>query len=67
MLFDKGFIIIRFNQSIDLFKKYFSKDGDGLITSKELGDVMRSLGENPTEAELQDLVNERQIIRKIQP
>jgi hypothetical protein len=33
-------------------------DGDGTITSKELGTVMRSLGQNPTEAELQDMVNE---------
>lgn len=43
------------------FKEAFSlfdKDGDGTITTKELGTVMRSLGQNPTEAELQDMVNE---------
>jgi calmodulin len=33
-------------------------DGDGTITTKELGTVMRSLGQNPTEGELQDMVNE---------
>eukprot|EP01083_Nonionella_stella_P059611 155962_1 len=36
----------------------FDKDGDGTITVKELGTVMRSLGHNPTQAELQDLINE---------
>lgn len=36
----------------------FDKDGDGTITTKELGTVMRSLGQNPTESELQDMVNE---------
>ena len=43
------------------FKEAFSlfdKDGDGTITTKELGIVMMSLGQNPTEAKLQDMVNE---------
>ncbi|XP_052273702.1 calmodulin-like isoform X1 [Dreissena polymorpha] len=48
-------------EQISEFKEAFSlfdKNGDGTISSKELGIVMRSLGQNPTEAELQDMVNE---------
>ncbi|CAM1311893.1 Uncharacterised protein g5829 [Pycnogonum litorale] len=36
----------------------FDKDEDGRITSAELGVVMRSLGQRPTENELRDMVNE---------
>eukprot|EP00092_Neocalanus_flemingeri_P009563 GFUD01010292.1.p1 GENE.GFUD01010292.1~~GFUD01010292.1.p1 ORF type:complete len:147 (+),score=53.06 GFUD01010292.1:58-498(+) len=36
----------------------FDKKVEGIITIKELGAVMRSLGQNPTEAELQDMINE---------
>src|SRR5439155_10851270 len=48
-------------EQIAEFKEAFSlfdKDNDGTITTKELGTVMRSLGQNPTEAELQDMINE---------
>jgi len=38
--------------------KLFDKDGDGTIDSSELGTVMRSLGQNPTENELVDMINE---------
>lgn len=36
----------------------FDSDGDGNISSKELGTVMRSLGQNPTEAEIKDMMAE---------
>jgi len=36
----------------------FDKDGDGRITAVELGTVMRSLGQNPTEADLRDIIHE---------
>ncbi|ELR21018.1 calmodulin, putative, partial [Acanthamoeba castellanii str. Neff] len=48
-------------EQIAEFKEAFSlfdRDGDGKITSKELGTVMRSLGANPTEAELKEMIKE---------
>lgn len=36
----------------------FDKDNDGFITLKELGTVMRSLGQNPTESELHDIIKQ---------
>ncbi|KAG5150267.1 hypothetical protein JHK84_026739 [Glycine max] len=36
----------------------FDKDGDGCITVEELATVIRSLDQNPTEEELQDMINE---------
>ena len=43
------------------FKEAFSlfdKDGDGTMTTKELGVVMRSFGQNPSEKELKEMVAE---------
>ena len=36
----------------------FDQDGDGNITANELGIVMRSLGKDPTDAELRDMIND---------
>ena len=36
----------------------FVKDEQKMIQTRELGIVMKSLGQNPTEAELQDMINE---------
>lgn len=48
-------------EQIKMYKEAFSvfdKNGRGLISTKELGVVLRSLGQNPTEAELTDLIAE---------
>lgn len=36
----------------------FDKDGDGTVSTEELGEVMRSMGQNPTEKELMDMIAE---------
>mmetsp|Transcript_1314 Transcript_1314/g.2033 ORF Transcript_1314/g.2033 Transcript_1314/m.2033 type:complete len:149 (+) Transcript_1314:117-563(+) len=43
------------------FKEAFSlfdRDGDGTIDNDELGTVMRSLGHQPTEEEIEDMIRE---------
>ena len=48
------------NEQIEELKEAFivhDKDGDGAINSKELGSVLRTLGQNPTEPELEDMLH----------
>jgi hypothetical protein len=39
----------------------FDKEGDGSISLKELGTVLRALGQHPTEADLSDLVGSLEV------
>lgn len=46
---------------LETFKEAFTvfdRNQDGSINTKELSTVMRSLGQNPTDAEVQDMINE---------
>ena len=45
------------NKFYDLFK-IFDIDGNGEITTKELGTIMRGLGQNPSEEELKQMIRE---------
>ena len=38
--------------------RLFDRDCDGVITTRELGGVMRSLGQNPSESQLRDMIAE---------
>jgi calmodulin len=46
--------ITEFKEAFEIF----DKDKDGFITIKELGEIMRNLGQNPSDADLQDMINE---------
>jgi calmodulin len=46
--------IAEFKEAFEIF----DKDRDGFITIKELGEIMKNLGQTPTDAELQDMINE---------
>jgi calmodulin len=46
--------VSEFKEAFDLF----DKNGDGRIPTKELGTMMRSLGQNPSDSELQDMIDE---------
>ena len=51
---DRSHCISEYKEAFSLF----DRDGDGTITTGELGTVMRSLGQHPTESELNDMINE---------
>ena len=47
-------IFVEFKEHFEMF----DKDGDGTITTSELGTVMKNLGQNPSQAELKQMISE---------
>lgn len=50
----RNFILTELKEAFNLF----DKDGDGTISTTELGTVMRSMGQNPTQADLTEMIAE---------
>ena len=48
------FVLLEYNDAFQAF----DKDGNGYITTKELKSLMRCLGCNPTDSEVQQIINE---------
>ncbi|KAH3853235.1 calmodulin-A-like [Dreissena polymorpha] len=51
-------------EQIEEYKETFSlfdKEGDGTISLRELGTVLRALGQHPTEADLNDLIGNMEV------
>ena len=64
LLFAKSSLFLFYVTCLFLFSEYyqaftlFDKDKDGCITATELGHIMRTLGQTPTEEELADMIRE---------
>ena len=54
-MFDKV-LQLNFSKFINNFWNH-TQDGDGTVSTKELGAVMRSIGLYPTEEELEELID----------
>jgi calmodulin len=55
-LFDKGLLVANLYQTYTYLLT--QSDGNGTITTAELGSVMRAVGRNPTEQDLQKILKE---------
>jgi calmodulin len=55
-LFDKGLLVANLYQTYAYLLT--QSDSDGTITTAELGSVMRAVGRNPTEQDLQDILKD---------
>jgi len=62
--YERKYLVVFATEYFEAFN-YFDKDNSGHITTKELGTLMKSLGENPTENELQRIINTADIDGKL--
>ncbi|OAF65977.1 hypothetical protein A3Q56_06298 [Intoshia linei] len=50
--------VLIYSIELELAFRIFDKDGDGTISSVELGTVLQSLGQNPTPEQLEEIIQE---------
>ena len=49
---------VRFYSEFRMAFSVFDKDGDGTITTKEMGEVLKNMGHNPSESDLEEMLKE---------
>ena len=59
--YEINFVILEYKAAFELF----DKDSSGTISAEELGDVCRGLGHNPTDGQVQNIINDADTDSKI--